>query len=140
MFEKLRSFYEIPPAEVNRAVPRQYKLTGWKCKNCGTVFVTKRLVCRECKGRELEETPLSGRGKIHTFNITKIPQVALRWVGYYPIAIVELEEGGRAIAQLIECKDEDIKIGMEVEATVRRIKEEQPGIALYMYKFRPARK
>ncbi len=140
MFENSRSFFEMPAAEINRTLPRQYRLTGWKCKSCGTVFVTKRLVCRECKGRELEEYQLSGRGKIHTFNITKIPQVSLRWMGFYPVAIVELEEGGRAIGQLIDCKDEDIKIGMEVETTVRRIKEEQPGMALYMYKFRPARK
>jgi len=59
-------------------------------------------------------------------------------VGPYPIAIVELDEGLRIMAQLTECDPEEVKIGMEVEATLRKVYEDEDVIR-YGIKFKPVR-
>jgi uncharacterized OB-fold protein len=57
--------------------------------------------------------------------------------GYdYPIVaiIVDLEEGERMASTLVECKPEDVSIGMAVEAVIH---EDEDGFKIPF--FRPAR-
>ncbi len=57
----------------------------------------------------------------------------------YIMAIVEMEEGVRVTAQIVDCKPEDVKIGMKVEAIFRRMGAEgKSGLIRYGYKFRPS--
>ncbi len=56
-----------------------------------------------------------------------------------PVAVVELEEGARVYGEIIECSPEDVKMGMEVEAELRVMYEED-GLSVYSYKFRPRRR
>ena len=60
-----------------------------------------------------------------------------RCKGSYPVVIVELEEGPRVIAQLVNPPGEGITIGMPVKAVFRRIYEEE-GVIRYGFKFSPA--
>jgi len=85
----------------------------------------------------LEDYKLSGRGKVYSYSVVHVPPKELEMIAPYVIAIVELEEGPRITTQ-IDCKPEEVYIGMPVEVVFRRIKEDgEEGIIHYGYKFKP---
>jgi uncharacterized OB-fold protein len=87
---------------------------------------------------------LSGKGRIYCFTVISRggspPEFSLQQnlVGAYPVAVVELSEGPRIVAQMTDCKAEELRIGLEVESAFRRIYEDDSMIR-YGIKFRPAR-
>lgn len=126
-----------------RAVPQRYRLAGQKCKNCGKVNFPPKAVCKYCQsGAEFENIQLSGRGTVYSYTVIAgggaPPEFSeeARCKGSYPVAVVELEEGPRIIAQLINPPEEGITVGMKVEAVFRRIYQEE-GVVRYGFKFRP---
>ena len=55
------------------------------------------------------------------------------------MAIIEMDEGVRLTSQLIDVKPEDVRIGMKVQASFRKLGQEgDAGVIHYGYKFRPA--
>ncbi len=126
-----------------RAVPQRYRLVGQKCVRCGRVNFPPKAVCKYCLTcSEFENIQLSGRGTVYSHTVIAgggaPPEFseAARCKGSYPVAVVELEEGPRIIAQLINPPEEGITVGMKVEAVFRRIYEEE-GVVRYGFKFRP---
>ena len=56
----------------------------------------------------------------------------------YCVGIIELKEGAKITAQIVDCKYEDLKIGTEVEAVFRKFyKSGEKGIIHYGTKFIP---
>ena len=52
-------------------------------------------------------------------------------------AIIDLEEGARITAQIVDCKYDELKIGLGVEAVFRKLyKSGEKGIIHYGTKFR----
>jgi len=140
MVEDFR-FIEHSAADINRMIPIRYRLQGFKCNKCGALFVTKRLICPECKSvKDFHPVELSGKGKVYTCTSVKVPLLPVIKRGNYAVGIIDLEEGARAEGQFVEVDPDAVKIGMEVETTVRRAREEYPGKVIYMYRFRPVRR
>jgi len=129
----------------SRSVPQRYALIAAKCKYCGAINLPLGVNCLKC-GKVLEYEPqkLSGRGKIYCFTTISRggspPEFSAQQnlVGSYPVAVVELDEGPRIVAQMTDCRAEDLKIGLEVESTFRRIYDDD-GMIRYGVKFRPVR-
>jgi len=126
-----------------KAFPQRYCLTGLKCKACGSINFPATEICTTCRRKsEFEAVKLSGRGKIFTYTIISVggapPEFSEqeRLAGAYPSAIVELDEGVKIVAQICDCRHEDLRVGMEVEAALRKIYEED-GVIRYGVKFRP---
>jgi len=121
-----------------RHIKERYRLIGSRCKTCGRIFFPSRNIFPYCRRKgELEEYKLSGRGKVYTYSVVHVPPKEFERMAPYVIAIVELEEGPRITAQ-IDCKPEEVYIGMPVEVVFRRIKEDgEDGIIHYGYKFKP---
>lgn len=58
--------------------------------------------------------------------------------GIYAVGMVRLEEGPLVTAQLTDCAEEDLAIGMPVEMVTRRLADTgEDGVLVYGYKFRP---
>lgn len=97
------------------------RLVGFKCKNCGTIAYPRRLLCSSCKGREFEEHPLNGEGKVVTFTkLWAIPE----GIEQLPLtlAIVEFDGKVRVTGQVV---DEEIKTEDKVRPVwghIRKIK------------------
>lgn len=127
----------------SRSIPQRYALIGAKCKSCLAVNLPRSLNCLKCGGTDFESIKLSGRGTIYSHTtITRggsPPEFSMQQnlVGSYQVAVIELQEGPRIVAQLADCKPEELKIGLPVEATFRRIYEDE-GMIRYGLKFRPA--
>ncbi|WP_456471783.1 Zn-ribbon domain-containing OB-fold protein [Methanocaldococcus sp.] len=122
-----------------RHIKERYNLVGVKCLNCNSIYFPTREICPKCRRKtKFEEIKLSGRGKIYSFSVVHVPPKEFEKLSPYVIAIVELEEGVKVTGQVIDCKPEDVYIGMPVEAVFRRIKEDgEDGVITYGFKFRP---
>lgn len=132
------------------AVPRfwreqthRYRLVGTECPKCHSVYFPPRSVCPDCRRAsvgKMRQRQLSGRGKLLTFTVVHQPADGFELQTPYIMAIVELEEGCRVMAQVVEARPELVRSGMAVEACFRRIREDgKSGVIYYGYKFRPLR-
>ena len=129
---------EIMVVRTWRSMQERYNLIGSKCKTCGTVYFPARSVCPECRRKgELEDYKLNGKGKVYTYSVVYGAPKDFEKQSPYVIGIVELEEGTKITSQ-IDCEPEEVKIGMPVEATFRKIREDGcDGVISYGYKFVP---
>ena len=121
-----------------RRIPERYRLEGSKCLTCGTVYFPKREVCPKCRSKgKLENFKFSGKGKIYSFTKVYVPPKGFEDQVPYYLAIVELEEGARLTAQIIDSDPDKIKIGAPVEMVFRIIQMEDPeGLIHYGFKFK----
>jgi len=128
----------------SRSIPQRYALIGTKCKSCGALSAQRTITCGKCGAAQFDSVKFSGKGKIYCFTTISRggspPEFTSQQnlVGSYQIAVVELNEGPKVVAQMADCKPEELKIGLPVEVTFRRIYEDD-GIIRYGIKFRPNR-
>jgi uncharacterized OB-fold protein len=125
-----------------RAFKERYGLVGSVCELCNRYFFPPRVLCPDCRrGGKMKEHKFSGKGKVYSFTVVRIPPEGFEIYAPYAMAIVELDEGARVVSQVVDCKPEEVKIGMPVEACFRKIREENSsGLVLYGFKFRPIKK
>jgi hypothetical protein len=122
-----------------RKMPQWYRLEGVKCVTCGESYFPSRSLCPTCRreGR-FEMEKFSGKGKVYSYTVVHAPPQGFELHRPYLLAIIELDEGPKLTAQIVDCKKEDIKIGMPVEMTFRKIRDStEGGIIHYGYKFKP---
>ncbi|MCL6450906.1 MAG: Zn-ribbon domain-containing OB-fold protein [Acetobacteraceae bacterium] len=131
-------------AMYQRNIPLRYRLVGQRCQTCGGVNFPPRAVCSQCsKGTRFEDIQLSGRGVLYSW--TRIAGAGApsefaaqaQALGSFVVGLVQLEEGPRVVAQIVEVGRSAPRLGQRVEAVLRRIYEED-GVIRYGYKFRPA--
>ncbi len=123
-----------------RRFRERYQLIGSRCEHCKKSFYPVRVICPKCRrAGHMKEVKFSGKGKVHSYTIIRVPPEGFREYTPYIIAIVELDEEAKVLSQVVDCEPEDIKIGMEVSSCFRRIRtENETGLVLYGFKFRPA--
>ena len=122
-----------------REIPHKYRLLGSKCRSCGAVYHPRRPTCPRCGSRDMEEIVLSGRGRLLAYTVIRRPPSDLEEFRPYIVGLIELEEGVKVLGQIVDCGPEDLRPGLEVEATLRRIRAHgSSGVIEYGYKFRPA--
>jgi uncharacterized OB-fold protein len=125
-----------------RAFKERYGLVGSACGSCGRHFFPSRVLCPECRRKgKVRGHKFSGKGKVYSFTVIRTPPEGFEIYIPYVMVMVELEEGARVVSQMVDCKPEDVRIGMPVEACFRKIREEnRSGLILYGFKFRPAKR
>jgi uncharacterized protein len=111
---------------------RQGKLLVQRCSSCGRLRHPPAPSCPECRSLEWQPIECSGRGALYSYVVVHHPQVP---AFDYPLVVglVELEEGTRLVADLIDIEPEDVRIGMALEAELVAVDD---GLTLPM--FRPA--
>jgi len=124
--EELRPFF---------AAARESRLLVQRCRQCGRRRFPPREICSECLARDSEWVESSGRGAVVSFNVmhqvyhpgfaTEVP---------YAVVLVELEDGGRMIANVVDCPLERLRIGMPVQAAFEKRSDE-----VTLPQFRPQR-
>ncbi|MCD6522331.1 MAG: Zn-ribbon domain-containing OB-fold protein [Candidatus Diapherotrites archaeon] len=122
-----------------RRIPERYRLEGTRCATCGRYFFPPRSFCPDCrrKGR-IEKATLSGKGKVYTYTVVHVPLEGFERYAPYILAIVELDEGPKITAQIVDAEPNEIAIGMPVEMHFRRVSEDgETGIIHYGFKFAP---
>jgi len=116
-------------------------LIGAKCKDCGLATFPKTPVCPRCMKKDtMEEAHLRGKGKLDTFSIV---QAALPGFQAPSIqAYINLEEGPRIWSLVTGCEpsEEALKIGMDMELVIAKVREDPEGTELISYQFKPVEK
>ncbi len=88
----------------------------------------------------MKEKKLSGKGEVITYSIIHVGPSGFDEQTPYPIAIIKLEEGPQITAQIVDCPLDEIKIGMKLESTFRKIQQDgHTGAIYYGYKFKKLR-
>lgn len=126
------------PSRYWREIPQRYRLEANKCETCDTKFFPPRLLCPQCKKRNLVPAKLAERGKILTYTIIRVPPHQFADQAPYAVGVVELDDGVMLTAQIVDCDFDELKVGKRVRIEFRKIFQEgESGILCYGYKFVP---
>jgi uncharacterized OB-fold protein/acyl dehydratase len=101
---------------------RSGELRIQRCTSCGTLRHPPRPMCGECQSLEWDTVQASGRGTVNSFVVVHYPPVP----GYdlpLAVALVDLEEGTRLVANVAGCKPSEVRIGMRVECRIEKVDE-----------------
>src|SRR5437763_537253 len=139
---------ELPPARVARLVmgepvtamiewkelKQDMRLYGSDCEACGLVQYPQARVCIGCQARDrMQDHKLRKRGSFFTFTIDNLAPVPEHPM---PMAVIDLDGGGRLYLQVTDAAEGDVKVGAPVELTFRRL-HEAGGNRNYFWKARP---
>ncbi|MGH0038539.1 MAG: FAS1-like dehydratase domain-containing protein [Myxococcota bacterium] len=104
-----------------------------ECGGCGALRHPPGVRCPDCGSYEQGFRVAGGRGRVYSFVEVHHPQVP---AFDYPllVALVELDEGTRLLANLAGVDPDEARIGMEVEVAFEKVDEE-----LTLPFFRPVR-
>lgn len=110
---------------------KRHELMVYKCLNCGKSY-WPAIHCAACDNPRMEWVKASGKGEV--FSFTVIHQAPPNWSADIPynVSWIKLNEGPVLISRMVECKNEDIHIGMPVEVVFEDITEE-----VTLTRFRP---
>jgi hydroxymethylglutaryl-CoA synthase len=110
------------------------RLYGSRCEACGLVQYPQARVCLGCRAQErLVEHKLAKRGTVFTFTIDNLAPVPEHPM---PMAVIDLDGGGRLYLQVTDAAEGEVKVGTPVELTFRRL-HEAGGNRNYFWKARP---
>ena len=103
-----------------------------RCRACGTfmwpvggIRTPLRPRCVECFSGDLEWAPATGRGTLYSFALMhQVYHPAFAAEVPYNVAQIDLEEGVRMLSTVVDCPNDELRIGMPVEVVFERVTEE----------------
>lgn len=134
-----RTKYEKPLPEIRDHTKafwegcKRHELLIQRCGDCGTFRHPPRLICHECSSWNTEWVKITGRGIVYSYIVVRNHRNPA-FEKDLPIALIELSNAGqvRMVSNLVECKPDDIKIGMPVEVVFDDVTDE-----ITLPKFKP---
>jgi uncharacterized OB-fold protein/acyl dehydratase len=105
-----------------------------RCRSCATLRHPPRPMCGACQSLEWDWVVSQGAGTVYSYVVMHYPPIP----GYdFPlvVALIDLDEGTRMIANVADCRPGDVRIGMRVQARIEDADEE-----MKLPFFRPAGK
>jgi uncharacterized OB-fold protein len=110
--EELRPFF---------TAAREGRLVVQRCTACGRRRFPPRDICSDCLGRDVEWVPSSGRGRVVSFNVMhQVYHPGFATDVPYAVVLVELEDGGRMLTNVVDCPIERLRVGLPVEVAFER--------------------
>ena len=113
-------------------------LLGFRCLECGTVIFGPGTFCQRCTSNKLEPMEFGQAGTLYSYTVVRVPPAG--WPGPVPYILgqVELPEGPQVLAELVDCQEDRLDIGMAVQLTLRLVEGKGSGAGKIVYKWRPA--
>ena len=116
----------VPTAETERywQAALEGRLEVQRCRACARHQFYPRGFCTACLSDQIEWVLASGRGRIYTYTVCRIaahPVFESRVP--YVIAMIDLNEGVRLLAGIVDSDIERIAIGAPVEVQFERISD-----------------
>ena len=105
-----------------------------KCDACAHAYFPPRPFCPRCASRSVSWFRASGKATLYSYVIHHRPVPG--FTPPYSIAVVELEEGPRLMANVVGCEQtpEALKLDMPLEVTFQKLTD-----AITLPQFTPAR-
>ena len=93
-----------------------------RCDDCGTPRFYPRVPCSRCWSDRVSWIDASGRGTIYSFTIVhRPPSAGFADAAPYAVALVELEEGVRMMANVLAEDPSTVSVGDLVEVVFERL-------------------
>ena len=108
-----------------------------RCADCGWYRHYPRPLCPKCRSWDAEWIEVSGKGKVWSWTVIHNPtEPVLADNAPFNIIEVELEEqqGLRLTSNLVDCKPEEIHVGMPVEVVFEAVTDK-----VTLPRFKPAK-
>ena len=100
------------------------RIVGSRCTACGHRSFPPRADCERCLSPAFEFVPITPRGRLLTWTRIHAAPTGFEALAPYALGVVDLEDGGRALASFGSSVTPDlIRIGMELDL-VPRLHEE----------------
>jgi 3-hydroxy-3-methylglutaryl CoA synthase len=110
------------------------RLYGSRCLACGRVQYPMARVCLQCGARDkMTDHRLAHRGRVFTFTVDHL---SVNIDHPLPMAVVDLEDGGRLYLQVTDAAPEHVRVGAAVELCFRRL-HDGGGNYNYFWKAKP---
>lgn len=139
----MKTITQVPVAEnLFQGTGAAARLIGTRCTSCGTHYFPKSLSCRnpQCHDKKVEDALFGRYGTLYSFTVQAYrPPALFRMDGWAPYAIglVELPEGIRVMGMLTGCRNDEVRIGMQLELTVEALYRDEEGREVLTYKYMP---
>jgi len=94
-----------------------------RCKDCQTLRHPPRPMCGQCQSIAWDWLVSKGAGTVYSFVVMHYPPIP----GYdfpLPVALIDLDEGTRLVANVVGCKPSEVKVGLRVQAKIEAVDEE----------------
>jgi hypothetical protein len=109
-----------------------------KCQDCGRLQFLPRPVCINCFSKNLGWQKSKGTGTVYSFTEVFVPvrpgprQYVEKSGVPILFAAIDLDEGVRALSEIVDCKPDEVQIGSRVQVTF----EKATGTDFTLPKFR----
>jgi len=107
------------------------KLMGTRCKKCAAKYLPPRAHCK-CGSHEMEFYEAPTKGELLTYTLVTFPPETMSRYAPYIVAVAELEDGSRLLAQITGVTPKSLQVGMPIQVVSHQISEERIA-----YKFKP---
>jgi len=115
---------------------RRHEFLLQRCSSCERFRFYPRSHCPHCFSGSFQWQHASGRGTIYSFTVIhKAPSAGFRDKLPYVLALIDLVEGVRIMTNVVDCRPNDVEIGMPVEVVFEDINE-----TISLPQFRPAQR
>ncbi len=119
---------------------RYYRMLGSKCQKCGKEFFPSVLVCRSCHSTDVKDFEMPQSGKLLSYTLQKESISGFEDQEPMVFGLVELDNGVRVVAQIVDTPYEVLKMGTKVRTVFRKVRTDgESGQIYYGYKFAPVR-
>lgn len=87
-----------------------------KCSKCCSFRHVPREICAHCSATEWEWVRSKGRGTVYTWTgVERALHPAFANETPYAPVVVEMDEGVRILSRMVDCPQEELRIGLPVE-------------------------
>jgi uncharacterized OB-fold protein len=97
---------------------RERRLVIRKCNSCGQLHFMPRHLCPACWSDQLEWVDATGAGSVHSFTIIRrASDPAFAPLVPYAVALIDLDEGPRMMANIVGANALEVAIGDRVQVS-----------------------
>jgi uncharacterized OB-fold protein len=126
-FERFGKVSFAPFTKVSKFVDflDEGKIKGTVCIKCGTFHFPPRGDCVSCPSTEIDWKEISGNCKLVTYTTIHAAPSGFEDDKPYTLAMVDLEEGGRALGWTEDLTEENLSIGMALKLHIKKLPDER---------------
>ncbi len=104
---------------------KESRLVIQQCACCKTRQFYPREFCAACLSDDIEWIDSAGLGTVYTYTVNRRPSnAALSEKVPYVVAMIDLDEGVRMMANIIDTPPEAVRIGSRVRVCFERVSDE----------------